>query len=135
MQARASSELLDAETGSAAASVINYFSFLHITGFHAMTSKRPLAAAMLNYLFIPLAALAAVFSAIFAWRQAYLDRNNGLTIARAVMETVAAAATIAAAAATIVPNSSTCICWPTPHGWRHWAALIIQSWGSGLFCD
>ena len=49
-----------------------------------------------RYLFMPVAALAAILTAIFAWRRASLDNFKVHSVARAVLETLVAGATVAA---------------------------------------
>lgn len=49
-----------------------------------------------RYLFMPVAALAAILTAIFAWRRASLDNFKAHGVARAVLETLVAGATVAA---------------------------------------
>lgn len=107
MLARTRGNQVAVEHNAAVSSAANYFSWLNISAFannfrYGTESGRAFGVSLMRYFFLPLSAVVSVFGAVFAWREAKIERYQGISVPRALVESVAAVATIAAAATAVV---------------------------------
>lgn len=80
--------------------------FRPISGYSSSISLGSTAAIMARYVFLPFAAFFSVLNTLFAWRQARLERYQALSVGRALIETLSAAATIGAIVTSFVLAAS-----------------------------
>lgn len=80
--------------------------FRTASGYSSSISLASTAAIMARYVFLPFAAFFSVLNAIYAWRQAKLERYQALSVGRALIETLSAAATIGAIVTSFVLAAS-----------------------------
>ncbi len=90
-----------------ATDAISFFATMQLMLFKLLVEKRngPLFNSLLGYLFLPVAALAAIVNAAFSIRRAILKKNEGVAVARAVMQSLATAALLAAAIGLLVSTA------------------------------